>query len=188
MYSTHAILVNIPYAADAAGKQLSKMTKEEIKEMVINYATEETECFAGPVFDCRSLLDDESVLFANENWDAFEEILIAIDRDQKNSAKHLLKYLEDQAGSTDVSTLLNSLLLKNDRTADRDDVDPDTWNWDYLNQGAWALRQVSRLIHGDYIPDSEFYDTSRNTALVPFIGNLKENPDEWALVQYEYHC
>ena len=32
MHSTHAILVKIPYAAEAAEKNLSEMKKEEIKE------------------------------------------------------------------------------------------------------------------------------------------------------------
>ena len=187
MYSTHSILVNTTYAANAVDKNLSEMTKEEIREMVINYATEETECFYGPVFDSRSLDDDQPVIFADDNWSLFEEILLAVDRDQKNYAKHMLSDLKEEAGSTDVSEILSNLLLANDRTANREDVDSNTWRFDFLNQGAWALKQIANLIHGDYTFDSEFYDTSRDTALVPFIATLKENPSEWALVQFEYH-
>ena len=187
MYSTHSILVNTTYAADAANKTLSEMTREEIREMVINYATEETERFYGPVFDSRSLDDDQPVVFADDNWSLFEEILLAVDKDQKNYAKHMLGYLKDEAGSTDVSEILSSLLLANDRTANREDVDSNTWRFDFLNQGAWALRHLANLIHGDYIFESAFYDTSRRTALVPFIAKLKENPSEWALVQFVYH-
>lgn len=186
MFANHSILVNTTYAADAANKDLSEMTKEEIKEMVINYATDETECFYGPVFDCRDLIDDQPVVFAADNWPLFEEILLAVDRDQKNYAKHMLNYLKEETDSTDVSEILSKLLLANDRTADRDSVDSDTWRFDFLNQGAWALRQLANLIHGDYTFDSEFYDTSRRTALVPFIATLKENPNEWALVQFDY--
>lgn len=83
---------------------------------------------------------------------------------------------------------MDTLLLANDRAASEDDVDPEAWKWDYLNQGAWALKQIASILHGDYIFESEFYDTDRKTALVPFIEQLKENPDDWALVQYEYHC
>ena len=187
MFSTHAILVNTTYASDAANKNLSEMTKEEIKEMVINYATNETECFYGPVFDCRDLVEDQPVVFAADSWSLFEEILLAVDRDQKNYAKHMLNFLKREAGSTDVSEILSNLFLTRDRTADRDSVDPDTWSWDYLNIGAWALRQLAYLIHGEYIFDSEFYDTYRRTALVPFIATLKESPSEWALVQFVYH-
>ena len=183
-HSIHAILVNIPYAAESANKNLSEMTKEE---MIIDYATNETKRFCGPVFDYRELLDDKPVLFANENWDAFEEILLAIDNDQKNRAKFMLRYLKSEAESTDVSEILSTLLLANDRTASHESVDHDAWEYDFLNQGAWALREIARLIHGDYTIDSCFYDTSRDTALVPFIAKLKENPTDWALVQFDYH-
>ena len=187
MHSTHAILVNTNYAANAAKKTLSEMTKEEIEEMVINYAENYTDCFYGFVFDGRELMEDDPVLFASDNWEAFEEMLLSIDRNQKNNAKHMLSYLKEEAGSTDVSEILSNLLLANDRTANREDVDSNTWRFDFLNQGAWALKQIANLIHGDYTFESEFYDTSRGTALVPFIAKLKENPSEWALVQFDYH-
>ena len=119
--------------------------------------------------------------------DAFEEMLLAIDRDQKNYAKHMLGYLKEEAGSTDVSEILSNILLANDRTANREDVDSNTWRFDFLNQGAWALGQIAKMIHGDYNFDSEFYDTFRGTALIPFIDTLKEKPEEWALVQFDYH-
>ena len=195
MHTTHAILVSIPYAAKSADKNLSEMTKEEIKEMVINYATEETERFAGQAYDSRSLLDDEEdereygnpVVFANEDWKTFEEILIEKDRGQKAEAKFTLEYLKETAGSIDVYEILNNLLLANDRTASRESVDPDAWRWDYLNQGSFALKQIADLIRGTYFFDSRFYDTSRDTALVPFIDQLKENPADWALVLFDCH-
>ena len=186
-HSIHAILVKIPYAAEAAEKNLSEMKKEEIKEMVIGYATEETECFSGWAFDYRALLDDEPVLFANDNWDMFEEVLLAIDSDQKNYAKETLEDLEEEVETTDLSVILNNLLLVNDRTASCDSVDSKTWRFDHLNHDALALVEIARLIHGDYYFESEFYDTSRRTALVPFIAKLKENPADWALVQFDYH-
>ena len=137
--------------------------------------------------EVRSLDDDQSVIFADDNWSLFEEILLAVDRDQKNYAKHMLDYLKEEAGSTDVSEILSNLLLANDRTANREDVDSNTWRFDFLDQGAGALGQIAKMIHGDYNFESEFYDTSRGTALVPFIGKLKEAPNEWALVQFDYH-
>ena len=187
MHANHAILVNITDAIRNDEKKITEMTKEELKERVINYAENYTDCFYGFVFDGRELLEDEPVLFASDNWDAFEEMLLDIDRDQKNYAKHMLDYLKEEAGSTDVSEILSNLLLANDRTANREDIDSHTWRFDFLNQGALALRQIANLIHGDYTFDSEFYDTSRGSALVPFIAKLKENPSEWALVQFDYH-
>ncbi|MBR0421866.1 MAG: hypothetical protein IJI85_04725 [Clostridia bacterium] len=192
MYALHAILVNIPDVAKTENKNLETMTQNEIKEMVIDYATEETECFYGPVFDNRWLLEEvkgyEPVIFSREDWSYFEEMLLAVDRDQKNEAMRLLDYLKEQTESTELADILDTLLLANDRAASEDDVDPEAWKWDYLNQGAWALKQIASILHGDYIFESEFYDTDRRTALVPFIEQLKENPDDWALVQYEYHC
>lgn len=191
MHSTHCILVNIPSAAEHYNNTVSEMTKAELKEMVIAYAESRTEDFYGWVYDGRELLDEadgyQPVIFSNENWSEFEDILLSVDSDQKNYAKEMLEYLKEEAGSTDVSDILSSLLLANDRTASRDSVDPDTWKWDYLNQGAYALKQIAHLIHGDYNFDSEFYDTYRGTALVPFIAQLKETPDDWALVQFDYH-
>lgn len=195
MYITHTILVNISYAAESANKTLTKMSKEETKEMVINYATEETNCFFGRAFDFRSLLDNHdegededcrSVIFANEDWDAFENVLLSADEMQKKYAKSILKYLAKNTGTLDLSELLTNLLLANDRKADKDSVDANTWAWDYLNQGSWALSEIARTIRGDYHFESGFYDTSRGTALVPFIDKLKKNPEEWALVRFEY--
>ena len=187
MHSIHAILVNITDAIRNDEKKITEMTKEELKERVINYAENHTDSFYGFAFDGRELLEDEPVLFASDNWDAFEEMLLAIDRDQKNYAKHMLGYLKEEAGSTDVSEILSNILLANDRTANREDVDSNTWRFDFLNQGAWALGQIAKMIHGDYAFESEFYDTFRGTALIPFIDTLKEKPEEWALVQFEYH-
>ena len=194
MHSTHAILVNTTYAAHAADKSLSDMTKEEITEMVIDYATEETERYSGLAFDSRTLLDENiadddyrPVIYAKEDWEAFEEVLLSIDKAQKWYAKHMLEYLILNTGTYDVSEILNNLLLANDRTANKDDVDPDAWKWDFLNQGSWALREIARLCHGEYYFESEFYDTSRGTALVPFIEKLKEHPEEWVLVRFDYH-
>ena len=62
-HSIHAILVNIPYAAESANKNLSEMTKEE---MIIDYATNETKRFCGPVFDYRELLDDKHYSIASQ--------------------------------------------------------------------------------------------------------------------------
>lgn len=198
MYSTHAILVNIPDAVKTSSSKLSEMTKEEIKEMVINYATNETERFAGPVFDYRDLLNEEDreedqdecflpVVFASEDWEAFEGILISRDRGQKGYAKSMLEYLEEVTSSTDVSTLLNNLLLVNDRNATLDSVDPKTRRRGYHSQGGWALREIARLIYGEYTFESGFYDTYHRTAIIPYIEELKENPEDWAIVQYDYH-
>ena len=198
MYSTHAILVNIPDAAESSSSKLSEMTKEEIKEMVINYATNETERFAGHVFDYRDLLNEEDhdedqdecflpVVFASEDWKAFEGILISRDRGQKGYAKSMLEYLEEVTSSMDVSTLLNNLLLVNDRNATLDSVDPKTRRRGYHSQGGWALREIARLIYGEYTFESGFYDTYHRTAIIPFIEELKENPEDWAIVQYDYH-
>jgi len=187
MYAEHMILVNIPNAVQDADKALNEMTKNEIQEMVIDYATKGTECFYDAVFDNRSLLEDEPVIFSSDDWTVFEEKLLEIDECQKSYAESLLSYLEEITGTTNVSDILRTLLLANDRTASCDSVDPQIWRWDYLNQGAWALLQIARTISGRYTFDSLFYDTSRRTALVPFIGRLKETPDDWALVQFEYH-
>ena len=76
MHSIHAILVNITDAIRNDEKKITEMTKEELKERVINYAENHTDSFYGFAFDGRELLEDEPVLFASDNWDAFEEMLL----------------------------------------------------------------------------------------------------------------
>ena len=114
-------------------------------------------------------------------------MLLSADKMQKGYAKIMLESLEEETGTLDLKQILSSLLLANDRTASKGNVDPDTWRWDYLNQGAFALLEIARLISGNYYCESEFYDTSRETALVPFIEKLKEHPEEWVLVRFDYH-
>ena len=80
------------------------------------------------------------------------------EKNRKNAAG--LEYLEEETGTLDLKQILSSLLLANDRTASKGNVDPDTWRWDYLNQGAFALLEIARLISGNYYCESEFYDTS----------------------------
>ena len=187
MYTEHAILVNIPDAAQDADKTLSKMTKNEIRKMVIDYAIQKTEYYEGFVFDFRYLRKKKPVLFSRDDWNGFEKKLLDIDVCQKAFAIDQLPVLEEVAGSINVLDLLRTLLLVNKRDASRDSVDPEAWFLDCRNLGARALLFIAKIIWGEYFFDSLFYDIRRRTALVPFIGRLKETPDDWALVLFDYH-
>ena len=111
MYSIHSILVHIPAAADAADKTLTELTKEELTEMVINYATEETERFCGLAFDYRTLLDGEAYdeehnEFFNYDWngDMIEKEII-----RRWSKSDTVECFLKQFSDTDITEMLNQL-------------------------------------------------------------------------------
>ena len=186
MHFTTAILVHVPSAVDDDENNIKEMTKEELTACVVNYAENETERFYGPVYDYRDLIENP-VIFANENWKAFEDDLLERDRAQKGYAISMLEYLSELTDKRDITDLVSSLFLANDRRATPESVDIKTWKWDHLDQRSWALLEIARVIKGKFTAESGFYDTYRRTSLVPFIEKLKEEPDNWALVTYDCH-
>ena len=189
MYSTEMILVHIPSALKSAGKSRDELKKEELIRLVEDYAAGVVDSFCGTDIHSYELMSEEidhdypePVVFADEDWDAFTSYLDECDQGQKLQASHLLEFLRDNTGTTDVGEILDTLLLSHDRGASAGEMDERVWNMDYLDQGAWALRMIAQFIKGTFMFESGFYDSFRKTALIPFYEKLKNKKADWALV------
>ena len=188
MHSTHIILVNLADDYDP------EMTNEEMRRVARWKAEEETERFFGSVFDSRHLLEEGEdddfpvpVVLSKENWSLFEEYLLSVDKAQKQYAKFLMDRVRANTGTSDLCKLLNDIFLSHDRSCPMDIIEKNNWEWDAIADTPWKINIVADLMHGVYNIDSQFYDTYRGTALVPFLAQLKKTPDDWALVAFDYH-
>ena len=54
---------------------------------------------------------------------------------------------------------------------------------------AFHLHRLSDLLYGRYIDDSLFYDAHEYTARIykNTLAALKEHPEDWAVVMFDYH-
>ncbi len=188
MHATHIILVNLSDAYDP------EKTNEEMREIAIAIAEEETNCFYGHVYDSRNLLEEGEdddfpvpVVLSKENWSLFEEYLLAVDKAQKQYAKFLMTRVKANTGTGDLCQLLNDTFLSHDRSITMEEIEKNNWEWDDCADTPWKLNIVADLMHGVYNIDSQFYDTYRGTALVPFLAQLKKTPNDWALVAFDCH-
>ncbi len=189
MFSTEMILVHIPSALKKAEKTREELTKDELRKLTADFAAAVADTFCGTDIHSYELMSaeidhdyPEPVIFADEDWETFTSYLDECDQGQKLQASHLLDFLRDNTGTTDVGELLDRLLLSHDRGATAGEVDERVWNMDYLDQGAWALRMIAQFIKGTFMFESGFYDSFRKTALVPFYEKLKNKREDWALV------
>lgn len=188
MNSTHLVLVNL---ANAIG---SNASDEHLRKEAIGIAEEETNCFYERVFDHRSLLEegeDEdfpvSVVLSKNDWQLFEDYLLRADKMQKDYARFLMSRITANNENFCFNLLLEDSFLSHDRTANADEIVKNGWEYDEYADTPWKLNTIAQLMSGKYNIDSHFYDPYRETALVPFLANLKETPDNWALVVFSCH-
>lgn len=54
---------------------------------------------------------------------------------------------------------------------------------------AWELKQLAKLLYGEYDFDSGFFDAEDYTARIDkyTYQKIKKNPSAWALVMFDYH-
>ena len=188
MYSTHLVLVNLANAIE------SNASDEHLRKEALGIAEEETNCFYERVFDHRSLLEEGenedfpvSVVLSKNDWPLFEDYLLRADKMQKNYARALMSRVIANNESSCLNMLLEDSFLSHDRTANADEIVKNGWEYDEIADTPWKLNIIAELMSGKYNIDSHFYDTYRETALVPFLANLKETPDNWALVAFSCH-
>lgn len=188
MHSTHIILVNLTDAIEAME------TDDELRETAVAIAEDETERFYPSVFDSRALLEEGEdddfpvpVVLSKNDQQIFEDYLLQVDQAQKNYAKGLMDRIKANTGSADLSQFLAKIFLSYDRTISMEEIEKNDWEWDVFNDTAWKVNIIADLMHGVYNIDSQFYDTYRGTALVPFLAQLKKTPNDWALVAFNCH-
>lgn len=182
MHYLHKILVHIPDVDDEGEN------KEEIKELIRSKAEDVTENYADQTFDWRETESagrwkgeyPEQVYIAADNLDWFlkelEEVLIS----QKHEIDYSLKNITEQCG-TDLNMLVNGLWNISD---EYDKTRPG-----YNDFTAYYLSKIGKMLHGEYISDSMFFNASAYTARLyqSDIEQIKAAPQDWALVMFDYH-
>ncbi len=191
MHATHSILVNVPEAVNDSGYNLSELSKDNLINCVVEYAERQTERFYGPVFDSQVLLEEgqdedypSSVLFSKDDWDGFVEWLLLCDKSQKRYAAFLCNEIEEDAGTGALGDLVKRCFLTHDREAEIDHNQICKREFDPVR---WQLKHLFNLVCGTYFFDSDFYNTYNGNAFVPYLSELKDSADDWALVAFDCH-
>lgn len=184
MHYLHKILVHVPSAIRVD----EDTTHDEILKAVIRYAREETERFYEKAYDWRE--DDSAGRWAEEYpqqayltsddlaWfiAELEEVL----KCQKAEIDACFAQLSESVG-TDLAQIVEGLW-------NRDDHDFSA-KQTFSCMTAYYLRVIAEILYGEYRIDSYFYNTHEYTArLYPSdLDVIKEKPEEWALVMFDYH-
>ena len=176
MHTLHKILVWVP------GVKISdRATREERECAIRNYAEEVTECYEGFVFTWRITETagrwrdkyPSNVIFAADDVERFVAELQEVNLLQEEKLNGSLTRLKELAGND-----LGEIVAKA-----RDE--------DCSNRYAitYRLNCVAGILDGKYTENSFYYDTMRCTSRVlpRVFDQVKEDPDEWALVMFDYH-
>lgn len=184
MHFLHKILVHVPSAITMD----EETSREEVLEAVTRRARDETESFYEQAYDWRE--DDsagrwsdeypQQAYLASEDLEWFMKELNDIQIGQKFEINTALQMLRESVG-TDLTVIVPQLW-------DRDgkNYDPEKG---VTEMSAYYLRVLAQLLYGEYRCDSCFYNTQTYTArLYPSdLNEIKEHPEDWALVMFDYH-
>ncbi len=185
MHYLHKILVHIPTAINTK----TVATKEDILNEIISYARSETECFYPKVFDWRE--DDsaggwsdtypQQAYIASDDLEWFLNELREVQEMQRGELDYYLRGLQEVEDG-DLAVLSNKLW-------ERGPLDDDFRKNYTTNMAAYYLLSLAKHLYGEYRFDSHFYNTSSLTAHLykSDIDKIRQNPDEWALVMFDYH-
>ena len=90
--------------------------------------------------------------------------------------------LGEKAG-TSLPAIVEGLWNRDDHDPN---IDPDSA---FSSMSAYYFRKMADLLYGHYRCDSYFYNTSEYTARLfkSDMEKIKQNPEEWALVMFDYH-
>lgn len=183
MHYLHKILVHIPsvHIEEDADRetQLSR---------IISHARSETEDFYEQAFDWRE--DDSAgrwedeypqvAYIASDDLEWFLKELGEVVTSQKNEVDFHLQQLRCELG-TDITMIADKLWNRpgNNYEASKG----------VTEMSAYYLRTLAQLLYGEYRCSSYFYNTNDHTArLYPSdLDMIKQSPEEWALVMFDYH-
>lgn len=185
MHYLHKILVHIPSAIN-----MNKIaSKAELLNEIIAYAQRETECFCEIAFDWREVNSSggwsdeypQQAYIAADDLDWFINELHGVLAMQRGEIDYYLSGLQEVACG-DLAVLSNKLW-------ERGSFDDDVRKNYTTNMAAYYLLSLAKHLYGEYRFDSHFYNTSSLTAHLykSDIDKIRQNPDEWALVMFDYH-
>ena len=168
MHTLYKILVWVPEVEIG-----DRATREEKECAIRNYAEEVTECYEGFVFIRWIGEYPSNVIFASDDVEKFVAELQEVSRLQEERLNVSLARLKELAGNN-----LGKIVAKarDEYCSDKDAI-------------TYHLNCVAGILDGKYTEDSFYYDTMRCTSRVlpRVFDQVKENPEEWALVLLDYH-
>lgn len=182
MHYLHKILVHIPSATDADAP------REQILKDVIEHAKSETECFYERAFDWRE--DDsagrwsetypQQAYIAADDLEWFLKELAEVQANQRYEIDNCLQHISEDGGA--------DLTMLSDKLWNRESVSHDIGN-SITEMTAYYLCCLAQYLYGEYRCDSYFYNTKDFTARLykSDIDEIRQNPNEWALVMFDYH-
>lgn len=182
MHILHKILVYKKEGFDSIEEESERISEARC------IAENETESYFGNVYDWRETetagaWSDEypqQVYFASENLDWF---IHEIQQSVQAQKAEIAIYMENikSKKSMDLEQLVNELM--------DDNLQPGTVSSRFFSDVAFSLLKLSRLLYGDYDCDSGIYNTNGNTARIfqEDIEAIKQEPNKWALVMFDYH-
>lgn len=174
MHSLHRILIYIPECTSKEAKW------EEQKDNIRRHAKVQTAEYYEQVFDWRETETagrweeeyPQQVYRASDDLDWFIKELNDAMATQDYEIEYCLKQLKSDIG-TDVEKIYQSV---------KQSKNTDSFSLHYL-------MKLSKLLNGEYINDSCFFDTHNFTAQLSeeTTEEIKQKPEDWALVMFDYH-
>lgn len=183
LYSLHKILVYMPDIP----VNPTVCSKEILIHKIRSYAQEQTSNGYMTVFNCREIDSagrwetqyPVNVLFAKDNVERFIQELIAIRDYQHHEIQDTLHELSKKAG-TDLKQIACEIEKMNHQYEITETVEPMT---------SFYLSKIASLLDGQYTFNSCYYNTLGGTSRVypQDIEAIKNTPEDWALVLFDYH-
>ena len=174
MHYLHKILV--PLKDHYGNSRFDSVSDKELKDEIRFFAESETEDFYGAVFDWR-----ETETAGRWQCDNSENVILS-----KNDINTFIKELERCAEYQ--KTEINNYLKEIKRCSlDLSELVKKHFEGEIIP--GFALLKLSNFLYGRYMDDSLFYDLDTYSANVDkrTIQKVKECPDDWALVMFDYH-
>ena len=179
MHSLHKVLVNI--------KEFADMERSELISAARSHAESATECFYESVYDWRetdcagrwSSVYPENVMLGMENPDRIVEEIVQCRDAQEAELNMSIEQLGELAEC--------SILELKQKLWNQVERKPDTEF--SFNLAPYLIKNIGKLLNGDYYYDSYFYNTEENTAAISqnTLENIMAAPQNYALVFFDQH-
>jgi len=168
MHTLHRILVN------------TENLKTQDKNTTRDFADTETQDFYGTVFDWRETDNagiwsnefPDNVLLGSENLELIIQQIERCQELQKEEINHYLKLVKEKLGDS-LTTITEVASNKSEE----------------ISHQLYLLKKLASLLYGEYTFDSYFYDLDARTSKITSdtIDKIKQSPENWALVLFDYH-
>lgn len=179
MHILHKILVHLPSDVPLEKGQ----SREDYLERIRRYAEEETDEFYEIAYDWRETSSagrwcrvyPENVILGSENDKRFIKELLEVQESQRQEVKYCMDTLIECLGNqlTDIVS----------------EIQKHAGQLIGEHHCAFLLEKMAKLLDGKYFYESCFYNASEYTALLDetTIKKIREKPEDWALVFFDYH-